>query len=477
MNISIIDLTALRQALPEILALSQLTGTFENIGIVAYRDYSDSETELIEWSGWNSPEIVSFASELQASGGGDYPEAAKTALLKAFDYCSGTQETLVLWYTDAPPHTAKSCSPNADQERTRFGKDETDWVKLAFRAKDNRLTVFSFIPENADDDTLLFFTFLSDATEGRCIKCTDDDSNVISRLTLDIVLKWSGLLENYDDKDSTWDHFEAEISRYEVPPQNTTKRPVSEKQDDGYLNQIRRITLQPFNMHVSIPVGPVPVSSASHNLSKKFANPEEDGYRTVVYKTLASIIDFNVYALSYNPVFGQLWRAVCKRESEEKRALVDSFSVKVARIDSAEKRAEMQQWLEESFDSTEEIEAIIAQADPLASNTRIYLDLDSGIDLTRRELLEVTKSCYHGVLSKLAAVFVHLKVCELFILVNQRFIINVLCKRLSRMGLFWHLGNALYLFHFVHEIFSVPFLILLYLGLFILTVLHLSLQS
>ena len=41
-----------------------------------------------------------------------------------------------------------------------------------------------------------------------------------------------------------------------------------------------------------------------------------------------------------------------------------------------------------------------------------YLDLDSGVELTRRELLEVLRSCNSDVLKKLAAIITHLNVID-----------------------------------------------------------------
>ena len=42
----------------------------------------------------------------------------------------------------------------------------------------------------------------------------------------------------------------------------------------------------------------------------------------------------------------------------------------------------------------------------------MYLVLDSGVELTERELLEVSKSCNSDVLKKLATIFTHLKVID-----------------------------------------------------------------
>ena len=42
----------------------------------------------------------------------------------------------------------------------------------------------------------------------------------------------------------------------------------------------------------------------------------------------------------------------------------------------------------------------------------VYLDLDSDVELTRRVLLEVLRSCNSDMLKKLATIFTHLKVID-----------------------------------------------------------------
>ena len=109
----------------------------------------------------------------------------------------------------------------------------------------------------------------------------------------------------------------------------------------------------------------------------------------------------------------QLWRAVCKeRLSEHRDRLVNLFSQNVAAIQDAAKREAMKEWLEASYDSSAAINEIIETApdhgDP--NQQRMYLDMDADVHLTRMELLEVARSCYPGVLEKLARMFTHAKV-------------------------------------------------------------------
>jgi hypothetical protein len=95
-------LASLNTSLPEVIRISLLTGCFQRIGIIAYRDYNGGE--IVEWSGWYyvsgqvtpSPtlkvsdittraELLMFARGLKAEFGGDWPEATKTGLAKAYE--------------------------------------------------------------------------------------------------------------------------------------------------------------------------------------------------------------------------------------------------------------------------------------------------------------------------------------------------------------------------------------------------------
>jgi len=79
----------------------------------------------------------------------------------------------------------------------------------------------------------------------------------------------------------------------------------------------------------------------------------------------------------------------------------------------------MKAFVENSYDATEQIQEMINKAP--AGGKRMYLDLDAmgqgGVDLTRMELLEVSRSCYSGAMAKLATIFTHAKAC-LFINVS-----------------------------------------------------------
>lgn len=413
----VLDLNALKTSIPEILGLAQLSGAFRRLGVLAYRDYTEPEDERILWSGWNSNELLEFVRRLQPDGGGDFPEAAKTALIRGLQAVDKESRTLILWYTDAPPHHPSVTSYQNDvKEAAEYPPGATDWVKLCRVAARRNCTVFSFTPKSLQSRFSCFYTLLSELTGGISITTSISSSDLISRLTLDLILQWMGQAPAIDESLRVSG---ASLNRYDISPVDASSPPLNElggsrgylpskNPDDRNLLPIRSLPLQSSN----IPLGIFASSLHTESLAKRFSSSAGDSYRICVYDSLSRIIQSNVASLTYNPIFGQLWRAVCKdtRNIPEKNQLIDRFSAAVGKIDNPEVKRNLALWLEESFDATEEIERIIAVAPP--DSSLVYLDLDSGVGLTRSELLDVSRSCYSAVLKKLATIFTHLKLVE-----------------------------------------------------------------
>jgi hypothetical protein len=357
---------------------------------------------------------MDFVNKLEATGGGDYPEAAKSALNRALQEVKrgGSKNTLVLWYADAPPHhRAVRSHGNDEKEAKAFPEGSTDWIKLSYLSVKLNLTIFSFLPTSMDHILSSFYTFLSQLTGGLCIASQADSGTEISRLTLKTLLCWMGQSAGVDET------LEATFSHFEPSPKNVKPRPTNETEGSfgflppSYKNpgdaSLRIITHSPLRA-ADIPVGPL--ASEPLDLSRRYSDPSQKSYREQVHMSLNKIIELNVHALTYNAIFGQLWRAVCSQPPfPEQSALLNAFSSRVGAIqDAAEKKA-LQMWLDESYDATAKIEGIIFRA-AVPGSQEVYLDLDADVELTRTELLEVSKSCYAGVLKKLATIFTHLKV-------------------------------------------------------------------
>jgi hypothetical protein len=369
----------------------------------------------VSWSGWNSPNLIDFVEKLKANGGGDFPEAAKSALIRALREVKrgGSKNTLVLWYADAPPHhQAMRSLGNHEKEVKAFPEGSTDWIKLSYLSVKLNFTVFSFVPTSTNNISISFYAFLSQLTGGLCITSKADSSTEISRLTLKTILRWMGQSADADET------LEATFSYFDPSPKDVQPRPTNETEGSlGFLppsykgpavqTPLRRIANSRLRSS-DIPVGPLACEPL--DLSKRHNDPSQTTYRKQVYTSLHKIIELNVSALTYNAIFGQLWRAICSQPpSQEQNALLNAFSSRVGAIKDASQKKALQEWLDESYDATAKIEDIISRAAKPGS-PEVYLDLDADVKLTRTELLEVSKSCYAGVLKNLATIFTHLKV-------------------------------------------------------------------
>ena len=105
-------LASLQKSLPQIISVSALTDCFSRIGVLAYRDYSTRE--LLKWSGWytvsavseeTQVDLIAMAKSLVPMGNASDDEACKTGLAGAYELAREDATTIILLYTDAPPHT------------------------------------------------------------------------------------------------------------------------------------------------------------------------------------------------------------------------------------------------------------------------------------------------------------------------------------------------------------------------------------
>jgi hypothetical protein len=172
-------LASLQASLPQIIQISTLTDCFSRIGLLAYRDYCDKE--LLDWSGWLSPsaitdepkvDLIQAAKNLYAMGGGDGPEATKTGLARAYELMRADATTIILLYTDAPPHTIangdetdRSSNFGPEQKALKvetsyggFGSQFADWVTaskwLSGRLGAKKAQVFSILSTMRFEDII-----------------------------------------------------------------------------------------------------------------------------------------------------------------------------------------------------------------------------------------------------------------------------------------------------------------------------------
>jgi len=354
---------ALQKALPELLAISSVTGAFNRIGVLSYKDYVPRlpgtphnappipQPEVVAWSGWNRPQLGEWVKNIQAEGGADYPEAAKSALIKALEILGQPVEadplrpeepkptTIVLWYTDAPPHHKfNPGSPNRLIEIEAHRGVSTDWVHLCKSAAAAGMQVYPILP-TMEPTELSFYVMLAEITSGNCLMRRDDDQQVFGggdeirqlvKTTVQVVLGLVGCgipEESIDPK--------VEVASNEVPLVPFALRNLTNEDEGSFeylpamdkrsakVTSLPRIvwnTWRPSMLsqrdeaeNSNLILGPG-FEQFGPNLDedvfdRRYAAAEEEEYRERTRVALRSVFESNVMALTYNPVFAQLWRA------------------------------------------------------------------------------------------------------------------------------------------------------------------------
>ncbi|KAF3479921.1 uncharacterized protein GIQ15_06897 [Arthroderma uncinatum] len=456
-------LTSLNTSIPQIISISALTGCFSRVGLLAYRDYCDAQ--LLEWSGWreeskgagtDQPDLLALAKSLEPCGGGDAPEAAKTGLAKAYEMMRPEAKTTILFYTDAPPHLGVADRQTKDRGHVSngilekralsepssyggFGPNFVDWVSACnfLRKGEKAVQVFCLLASSMSWISCGHYIYLSTMTGGACMILENSKPTTISRVTIDLLLSWMGVesTNNASDKGSA-DESLATLGRYKSIDN------IKKLQDERDPNA-GRYFLTPSVHSNRVPIHEnVAKAPMTPDISKKFL-PKKDvpvtnfatawstdlAYRALALKHLKKIIEFDVRAISVNPVFGSLWRTICSdRTCDSRQELLDAFSSEVSRVENAEDREALKTWLEGSYDYTAEVLELIDRVpseerfpcvflDPTLDFTpaRAETEDESGkpiTALTRADLLEIGRSCDPSILRRLGRILTQLTYVE-----------------------------------------------------------------
>ena len=444
-------LDSLRTTLPQVISISKLTSCFSRIGLLAYKDYCDKE--LLTWSGWLSEEsngdvdLLKSARELYPMGGGDGPEATKTGLARTYELMRADATTIILLYTDAPPHTLANGSladksSNLGPERAALSKKDAyggfgpafvDWVSAAktLRHGEKKAQVFSVLDKDMAFAYAGFYNYLSAVTGGASFYLNDSRPTSISKVTVEVLLGWMGAEKagadagvefpafltrylNIDNIRKLKDENDPAASPYFLTP-DTQNMPAD-------LTNITQVRLSSEILKRHLPKK----ATSVQDFAKRYAGGDA-GYQKTAIAQLRAIIQDDVTAISLNPVFGSLWRAVCNdRENEAREELITTFGLQIDRIGNDDEKARMKIWLEESYDYTAEVLEAISSVpeaqrfpcvclDPTLLFTREAADNegepsdDKAISaFTRDELLEIGRSCDYRILRRLGRVLTRL---------------------------------------------------------------------
>lgn len=447
---------ALNKSLPEIISLSALTGCFERIGVVTYRDYCGGR--LTEWSGWCSPSgavsgpdivsqetVLDMARRILPDCGGDWPEATKTGLALAYEKMREDATTIMLLYTDAPPHFKATGGQNYNKEKkalaaldsySGYGSSFVDWVSAAMSFKNGakKGVIFSVV-SHASMTSFSPYLYLSTVTGGVHFTIERVTSNLISQLTLGILLTWMGAGKAVEDDnlqvgEHRWYRIQTDIEQGQLETDRLLNRYFVMGNCGPSLTETSQNIEQRSVALKDMPSVLKARGPSVKNFAKRYV--EDESYKKLAVDQLRRIITSNVSAVSVNPIFGTLWRTVCNdRNNEARDGLITAFGLEVDRISDATEKARMKAWLEESYNYKAEIQAAIEEVPAEERFPVVYLDPTAdfkaapGQDgeeedaenrplnkFTRGELLEIGRSCDYRILRRLGKVLTRLTYVE-----------------------------------------------------------------
>jgi hypothetical protein len=372
-----------------------------------------------------------------------FQEATKTGLACAHKHMRADARTIMLLYTDAPPHTAATKGENRVSERMKLNKGSSygwpdapkfvDWVSGCneIREGEKRARVYSIIQSHLAD-TVAPYTYLCTRTGGTCFQIEYADAALISKLTLGILLAWMGV-EKEGAKTNAGEV--AEVVQYVNTKTIDDIKSEEDKQSEIYwvredkppivklvTDNLRKTKVSVDSLKQYIRTRRTPMT----DFSQRYRADAE--YQKLVVENLTDIIESDVAAITVNPVFGSLWRTVCNdRLNEARDGLIALFGKKVDGIGNADAKARMKTWLEESYDYEAEILEVIQSVSaedefpcvlldptldfkPTAAEVAEDEDDDTAENpskFTRAELLEIGRSCDYRILRRLGKLIVN----------------------------------------------------------------------
>ncbi|RHY31393.1 hypothetical protein DYB32_003566 [Aphanomyces invadans] len=310
--------------------------------VVSYKDYCDGKLVVTHRSQrtHSNKQILEFVADLVPHGGGDIPEAIKTALNFVHSTVNSIREAsamsteaLVLIFTDAPPHHSHTLSRYWRHERDAIQTNPTytagyDWLSIRRAFQVASIPVFTF-HSNLDcayrtAQSVLFYSAL-----GPVVLVENESTTEITKATMGLLLQLMGHKFEFSDL-FTCVRVWADCAAF-----------GGDAEDAVFPDVDARLTCTrlPFQFD-ALPWMDEDVSP----LPALFETNVE--YQRMVYHVFGALVTpTNVLALTYNPILAKLWRLICKRRSDPRYAsLTTTLSLCVPALTGLDKQ-QVQQWI------------------------------------------------------------------------------------------------------------------------------------
>ncbi|AUV58968.1 ariadne-like ring finger protein [Bandra megavirus] len=383
-------LRSLSESLTQIVQIIDITNVINRVRITMYRDYCDSV--IVKSSEWVTKieDLMPFISNLRPDGGGDIPEAAKTAANDILE--SVTNNTIVVWYADAPPHHKSNC--NTYSMHSNFHKEKNnlesknkifDWVNICKQFCQKNIIVYPVINVSIFSMSS-FYLLMSSMTGGKTLYITDTNPKTITQITIKLFLSLMGC----DNE------FETNVKELTYENHFNFDKLVDENKNDGYLP----------GTGFSKDMKNVPVQIESHhwlktdlrNLINLFNCDSE--YKNKIFKLFESLLKpQTVLSLTYNTIFATFWRLICKIYDDPRKETLKSQLSNTLEYLKKNNKADhviLTEWINDSYNQTYEVNEII---NTKAKDKVPALVLDTSRHYLPQEILELSRSCNAKVLA------------------------------------------------------------------------------
>jgi hypothetical protein len=389
-------LQSLTVSIKEILQIFSLTDKLNRVRMLVYYDYCDKK--IIDKTEWQTriEDLTPFIDSLTPTGGGDAPEAAKTAANEILEMIEVDSSTMVIWYADAPPHHKLTNSTNIALEEKALKEKEKlfDWVEICKAIKEKNATVYSIINNN-NFVTSSFYAVLSTLTGGKAFMISSTTSKIITKTTINLLLALMGCEHDFSNTALEL-KFNKEINLQKL---------INENSNGGYLPP-------EVECHI-LAQTPIltPTKSLETNLKTLLQRFDNDtDFEKRVFKLFSDLLTPNtILSLTYNSLFGYLWRSICKRRDDDRReTLLNKLESSLRDLEKSDLEAykTVRAWLQNSYDQTEEINGMILKAEFKVP----AVVLECSHVYTPQEMLELARTCNSKTLSMVCDLMSSLRV-------------------------------------------------------------------
>jgi len=365
------NIDAIKAAMTQLFSIKTLTGSIIPIQFILYRDYCIPN--CCNWTIKSSPvmnditQVMSFIQYINAQGGGDTPEACKTALVSAWDMID--DNTIVFIYTDAPPHDDITLNylhqnnknyrhaswdtimdafttlhtnlqrqgirnmsvSNGILEAANIGQHYSIWSNIVndpkyrmLRSK-NQIYILTVMPNTS---MITWYSAL-----GTYINMKQSSASAITNITIGLFLNLIGVQFSQDP---------SVLNTFEV---------IKNVNGNNEINPVNQ-NMFPFPTIDTIRINLVDIIT-------KFRT--DDTFKELVFNTLDKLICSQyVMSLTTNDIFGKLWRECCKMREHPmlvklQNAISQCCAAPYLAVRDSSAPAILKKWIANSYDNTDDI--------------------------------------------------------------------------------------------------------------------------